>query len=153
MGRYRNMYVNPTERSDVLMIHEFFSLLSTVDNWWNWDRYSSMDAWSSARMRWNGIRLIQVTRGSCTDYVKIVSETVSLNDMFKVDPIDPKTRLMQEAFHRNQRKHDRVNRALDVALTERFAGSPIGILQHPVELRILILEIAIIVVTPVTKDK
>lgn len=41
------------------------------------------------------------SRGSCTDYVKIVSETVSLNDMFKVDPIDPKTRLMQEAFHRN----------------------------------------------------
>lgn len=40
-------------------------------------------------------------RGSCTDYVKIVSETVSLNDMFKVDPIDPKTRLMQEAYHRN----------------------------------------------------
>ncbi|MCM1295026.1 MAG: hypothetical protein NC311_05745 [Muribaculaceae bacterium] len=46
------------------------------------------------------------SRRNCSDYVKIVSETVSLNDMYQVDPIDPKTRLMQETFHRNMEELD-----------------------------------------------
>lgn len=41
------------------------------------------------------------SRRNCSDYIKIVSETISLNDMYQVDPIDPKTRLMQETYRRN----------------------------------------------------
>lgn len=41
------------------------------------------------------------SRGNCDKYVKLVSETVSLNDMYQANPIDPKTRLMQEAYRRN----------------------------------------------------
>lgn len=33
-----------------------------------------------------------------SDFVKLVCETVSLNDMYSVDPIDPKTRVLQEQF-------------------------------------------------------
>ncbi|MDE6040084.1 MAG: hypothetical protein K2F99_00760, partial [Muribaculaceae bacterium] len=33
------------------------------------------------------------------DFVKVVSETVSLNDMFNVDPVDPVTKVIQEQFH------------------------------------------------------
>lgn len=40
------------------------------------------------------------SRRNCTNFIKIVSETVSLNDMYQVDPIDPVTRVMQEAFNR-----------------------------------------------------
>lgn len=34
-----------------------------------------------------------------TDYVKLVSESISILDMYNEDPIDPKTRVMQEAYH------------------------------------------------------
>ncbi len=36
------------------------------------------------------------------DFIKIISETVSLNDMYSVDPIDPKVRYMQERFKKTQ---------------------------------------------------
>lgn len=38
------------------------------------------------------------SRKNCTDFIQVVSETVSLNDMYKADPIDPVTRLMQEQY-------------------------------------------------------
>lgn len=41
-----------------------------------------------------------------TDFIKIVSETVSLNDMFNVDAVDPKTRLLQEQFKATQDELD-----------------------------------------------
>lgn len=36
--------------------------------------------------------------GSCTRFIKIISETVSLNDMYSIDPIDPLTRTIQERY-------------------------------------------------------
>lgn len=41
-----------------------------------------------------------------TDFIKIVSETVSLNDMFNIDAVDPKTRLLQEQFKATQDELD-----------------------------------------------
>lgn len=42
----------------------------------------------------------QKSKETNQDYVKIVSETVSINDMFTKDPIDPRTKLLQEQFNR-----------------------------------------------------
>ena len=42
------------------------------------------------------------SRRNCTNFIKIVSETVSLNDMYTIDPVDPVTRVMQEAFFKRQ---------------------------------------------------
>lgn len=42
----------------------------------------------------------QKSKATNEDYVKIVSETVSINDMFKKDPIDSKTKILQEQFNR-----------------------------------------------------
>lgn len=42
----------------------------------------------------------QKSKAMNEDYVKIVSETVSINDMFKKDPIDSKTKILQEQFNR-----------------------------------------------------
>ena len=41
-----------------------------------------------------------------SDFIKIVSETVSLNDMFNIDAVDPKTRLLQEQFKAAQDELD-----------------------------------------------
>ena len=46
------------------------------------------------------------SRAADTDFVKVVSETVSLNDMFSKDPIDPVTRVMQESFNRKMAELD-----------------------------------------------
>lgn len=42
----------------------------------------------------------QKSKETNQDYIKIVSETVSINDMFTKDPIDPRTKLLQEQFNR-----------------------------------------------------
>lgn len=42
------------------------------------------------------------SRSANEDFIKIVSETVSLNDMFSIDPVDPKTRVLQEQFMEKQ---------------------------------------------------
>lgn len=39
------------------------------------------------------------SRRNCNRFINIVDETVSLNDMYSVDPIDPITRTLQEAYH------------------------------------------------------
>lgn len=41
-----------------------------------------------------------------TDFIKIVSETISLNDMFNIDAVDPKTRVLQEQFKATQDELD-----------------------------------------------
>lgn len=41
-----------------------------------------------------------------SDFVKIVSETVSLNDMYNEDAIDPKTRVLQEQYQKVQEELD-----------------------------------------------
>lgn len=41
-----------------------------------------------------------------TDVLKLVAETVSIQDMYNIDPIDPKTRIMQEAYWANMRELD-----------------------------------------------
>lgn len=41
-----------------------------------------------------------------TDFIKIVSETVSLNDMYCVDAIDPKTRVLQEQYQMKMEELD-----------------------------------------------
>lgn len=43
---------------------------------------------------------------SQSDPIKIIAETVSLNDMFSEDPIDPKTRVIQEQFKLVQEELD-----------------------------------------------
>lgn len=42
----------------------------------------------------------QKSKETNQDYIKIVSETVSINDMFTKDPIDAKTKILQEQFRR-----------------------------------------------------
>ena len=42
----------------------------------------------------------QKSKETNQDYIKIVSVTVSINDMFTKDPIDPRTKLLQEQFNR-----------------------------------------------------
>lgn len=44
----------------------------------------------------------QRSKAENTDFIKIVSETISINDMFNTDPIDPKTKLLQEQFNRQK---------------------------------------------------
>lgn len=40
------------------------------------------------------------------DFVKLVSESVSLHDMYDIDPIDPKTRIMQEQYFKTMEELD-----------------------------------------------
>ena len=42
----------------------------------------------------------QKSKATNTDFIKIVSETISINDMFNKDPLDPRTRILQEQFNR-----------------------------------------------------
>lgn len=46
------------------------------------------------------------SRKNCTDFVKTVSETVSLNDMFQAAPVDPVTKIMQEQYMRTREELD-----------------------------------------------
>lgn len=46
------------------------------------------------------------SRKNCTDFVKTVSETVSLNDMFQTAPVDPVTKVMQEQYMKTQEELD-----------------------------------------------
>lgn len=46
----------------------------------------------------------QESQRTNTDFVKLVSETVSINDMYNIDPVDPKIRVLQEQFLKNQRE-------------------------------------------------
>lgn len=46
------------------------------------------------------------SRKNCTDFVKTVSETVSLNDMFQAAPVDPVTKVMQEQYMRTREELD-----------------------------------------------
>lgn len=46
------------------------------------------------------------SRKNCTDFVKTVSETVSLNDMFQAAPVDPVTKVMQEQYMKTQEELD-----------------------------------------------
>lgn len=46
------------------------------------------------------------SRKNCTDFVKTVSETVSLNDMFQMAPVDPVTKVMQEQYMRTREELD-----------------------------------------------
>jgi len=38
------------------------------------------------------------SRKNCSNFVKVVNETISLNDMYNLNPIDPMTRTMQAAY-------------------------------------------------------
>lgn len=46
------------------------------------------------------------SRKNCTEFVKTVSETVSLNDMFQAAPVDPVTKVMQEQYMKTQEELD-----------------------------------------------
>lgn len=46
------------------------------------------------------------SRKNCTDFVKTVSETVSLNDMFQAAPVDPVTKVMQEQYTKTREELD-----------------------------------------------
>lgn len=46
------------------------------------------------------------SRKNCTDFVKTVSETVSLNDMFQSAPVDPVTKVMQEQYMKTREELD-----------------------------------------------
>lgn len=46
------------------------------------------------------------SRKNCTDFVKTVSETVSLNDMFQAAPVDPVTKIMQEQYMKTREELD-----------------------------------------------
>lgn len=46
------------------------------------------------------------SRKNCTDFVKTVSETVSLNDMFQTAPVDPVTKVMQEQYIKTREELD-----------------------------------------------
>lgn len=46
------------------------------------------------------------SRKNCTDFVKTVSETVSLNDMFQAAPMDPVTKVMQEQYMKTREEVD-----------------------------------------------
>lgn len=46
------------------------------------------------------------SRKNCTDFVKTVSETVSLNDMFQAAPVDSVTKVMQEQYMKTQEELD-----------------------------------------------
>lgn len=46
------------------------------------------------------------SRKNCTDFVKTVSETVSLNDMFQTAPVDPVTKVMQEQYMKTREELD-----------------------------------------------
>ena len=46
------------------------------------------------------------SRKNCTDFVKTVSETISLNDMFQAAPVDPVTKVMQEQYMKTQEELD-----------------------------------------------
>lgn len=46
------------------------------------------------------------SRKNCTDFVKTVSETVSLNDMFQAAPVDPVTKVMQEQYMKTREEVD-----------------------------------------------
>lgn len=46
------------------------------------------------------------SRKNCTDFVKTVSETVSLNDMFQATPVDPVTKVMQEQYMKTREELD-----------------------------------------------
>lgn len=46
------------------------------------------------------------SRKNCTDFVKNVSETVSLNDMFQAAPVDPVTKVMQEQYMKTREELD-----------------------------------------------
>lgn len=41
------------------------------------------------------------SRANCTDFIKVIQETVSLNDMYAIDPVDPVTRVIQEKYLAN----------------------------------------------------
>nr|DAH19450.1 MAG TPA: hypothetical protein [Caudoviricetes sp.] len=42
----------------------------------------------------------QKSKATNTDFIKIISETISINDMYNKDPLDPRTRILQEQFNR-----------------------------------------------------
>lgn len=46
------------------------------------------------------------SRKNCTDFVKTVSETVSLNDMFQAAPVDPVTKVMQKQYMKTREELD-----------------------------------------------
>lgn len=46
------------------------------------------------------------SRKNCTDFVKTVSETISLNDMFQAAPVDPVTKVMQEQYTKTREELD-----------------------------------------------
>ena len=46
------------------------------------------------------------SRKNCTDFVKTVSEIVSLNDMFQAAPVDPVTKVMQEQYMKTREELD-----------------------------------------------
>lgn len=46
------------------------------------------------------------SKKNCSNYINIVSETISLNDMYSKDHIDPMTRLLQEQYFENMKELD-----------------------------------------------
>lgn len=42
------------------------------------------------------------SKANDSDFIKIVNETISINDMYQIDPIDPKTKVLQEQYMRIQ---------------------------------------------------
>lgn len=46
------------------------------------------------------------SRANCTDFIQVVLETVSLNEMYTADPVDPVTRVLQERYLANLEELD-----------------------------------------------
>jgi len=46
------------------------------------------------------------SKKNCSNYINVISETISLNDMYSADPIDPLTRTLQEQYLENMRELD-----------------------------------------------
>ncbi|MCM1532729.1 MAG: hypothetical protein NC114_10735 [Ruminococcus flavefaciens] len=46
------------------------------------------------------------SRANCTDFITVVLETVSLNEMYTADPVDPVTRVIQERYLANLEELD-----------------------------------------------
>ena len=43
----------------------------------------------------------QQSKKTNTDFIKLVSESVSINDMYNIEPVDARTKLLQEQYHAN----------------------------------------------------
>lgn len=43
----------------------------------------------------------QESKKNNTDFLKLVSESVSINDMYNIEPVDARTKLLQEQYHQN----------------------------------------------------